>query len=112
LSPQAQLVEVLCPDCGRVEVASFEIRLCVRVAGQEINVPQFGRAFYALRCPGCSAYFTREADARVAQLLIAAGAWTFTWTPPAELRERHPTGPPIVLDDLIDLHFDLEREFA
>jgi len=112
MSPRAQIVLVLCPNCGRAKVASFEIRLCVRMAGQLQGSPKFGRAFYGLRCPGCNHYFTREADASVAEMLIGVGATLFTWSPPAELLEHHADAPPISLDDLIDLHFEMEREFA
>jgi ribosomal protein S27E len=111
MSPKAQILLVLCPNCGREKVASLEIRLCMRIARTGFSSPQFGRAFYALRCPGCNEYFTREADASVAELLIRAGALVFTWEPPAEILE-HSDAPLIVLDDLIDLHFEMEREFA
>lgn len=63
------------------------------------------RSFYTFRCTSCGEHVAKPAPARAVQLLVAGGVTVRTFTPPAiDLAD----GPAIVLDDLIDLHFELE----
>jgi len=108
----SEIIEVRCPNCGRVEIEAQEIRLCVEMSKRAGWQPTSTRAFYGLACPECDEYFTREADAFTAELLMRAHVWIFSWYPSAEFVEPRPEGPPLRLDDLIDLHFELEGMFA
>jgi hypothetical protein len=55
----------------------------------------------------CHRRIQKCADERAIELLIAEGVTPCRWELPAELLEAH-DGPPLNLDDLLDLHLLLE----
>jgi hypothetical protein len=55
----------------------------------------------------CHKRIQKAADDRAIELLIAEGVSPQRWELPAELLETH-DGPPLNLDDLLDLHLLLE----
>ena len=92
-------IEVNCPECGAVECkpGDFELAVC--------SVPS--ASYYALTCPMCHKRIQKAADERAVELLIAEGVTPRRWELPAEMLEAH-DGPPLTLDDLLDLHLLLE----
>lgn len=92
-------IEATCPTCGTVECSPeiFELGVCDHKPA----------SWYAFRCPVCSERIQKPAEERVIELLIAEGVTPHLWNMPAELRETH-DGPPLTLDDLLDLHLALE----
>jgi len=95
-------VRARCPECGDVALAIGDVT--VRTGPGE---PPGGS--YRFRCPGCETMVTRDASARIVELLLSAGAphERFTW--PRELEER-PGGPAWTADDILDLHVLLEQD--
>lgn len=86
-------VRVSCPDCGPVAVARTAMRLIVSASP--------GACRYEFRCPRCAAWVLKPADRTVIVLLTGLVPLVHE-TRPGELTEPH-TGPPLTLDDLIDL---------
>lgn len=96
------IAKVTCPACGELEVDLSTVQVCICQ-----NFPE--RSFFRFDCPLCEQVVTKPASPAARRLLVSEASVAFwQWTP--ELDERH-DGPPITLDDLIDLHFDLE-DFA
>lgn len=93
------MIRATCMSCGDVElgVRGVQVLLCATT----------NEGSYAFRCPQCRAAISKPADARVVDILIAAGVELVVWDMPAELGEVH-EGPPICSDDLIEFHFLLE----
>lgn len=89
-------VRAECPGCGdvKLEVQDLVVRECL-----DDDVP----GAYRFRCPVCEQTVSRDASARIVDLLVFAGAGHEWWRRPAELAER-PTGPVLTPDDLLDLH--------
>jgi hypothetical protein len=52
---------------------------------------------------------TKPADPRIIDLLVSSGVRLSVWQLPAELSEPR-EGPPISYDDLLDFHFELQRD--
>ena len=88
------VVIVTCPICGTQHLTPRDVRL---VGGLH--------PFYAFTCPTCGDRTSRTATPAIVALLATAGI--HPENVPAEALELH-DGPPITLDDLIDLHADLE----
>jgi hypothetical protein len=64
---------------------------------------------YHFICPRCEKIVVKPAaDGRVVTLLQSVGVPTVSWELPAELYETH-EGPPLTIDDLIDLRLLLDR---
>jgi predicted RNA-binding Zn-ribbon protein involved in translation (DUF1610 family) len=94
------IVKATCPTCGDVELApnELELRLCSAPAAST----------YVFTCPKCEKIIAKSAsDGRVVTLLGTVGVPTVHWDLPAELSERR-DGPPLTLDDLIDLRLALD----
>jgi predicted RNA-binding Zn-ribbon protein involved in translation (DUF1610 family) len=98
------IVIATCPRCGDVEVdpADIEVRLH----------PRPGASRFRFICPWCGSYVEKPADdPRLVALLEGAGARIVRVEIPAEAFER-PAGPPLTLDDLLDLMLLLDRDDA
>lgn len=63
---------------------------------------------YWFACPKCGTHDEHRTSRLLAQEMIGDGIPVTAWTWPAELDEPH-AGPPITLDDLIDLMVELEQ---
>ena len=89
-------VRAQCPVCGDVKlhIHDLTIRVCADEAMPSV---------YRFRCPICDETVSRDASARIVDLLVSAGALHELWQWPAELAER-PGGPTLTPDDLLDLH--------
>jgi predicted RNA-binding Zn-ribbon protein involved in translation (DUF1610 family) len=89
-------VRAQCPACGdvKLQIHDLIVRECLDedVTGE-----------YRFRCPVCGRTVSRDASARIVDLLVSAGAEHELWRWPAELAER-PSGPALTPDDLLDLH--------
>ena len=95
-------VRARCPECGDVTLGIDDVT--VRTGPDELR-----DGCYRFSCPVCLGTVTRDATARIVDLLLSAGAphERFSW--PRELDER-PGGPPLTADDLIDLHVLLAQD--
>lgn len=93
-------IKATCPRCGEVELTPDDIQLRVCTYSPA--------SFYLFQCPVCHEVVQKAADDRVVQLLISGGVSATVWELPGELRERR-DGPPLTLDDLLDLHLLLEQ---
>ena len=94
------IVRATCPTCGDVELkpADLELRIC--------STPAF--SIYVFSCTTCDTLVAKPAaDHRIVTLLSSVGVPMVRWDLPAELEETH-EGPPLSLDDLIDLRLALE----
>ncbi len=102
-----------CPDCGDVELAPED--MLIEVSHDADDLVGQGSC-YRFVCPDCAVTVRKPADDRIVQLLITGGV-------PLEVTDdqdvdgvgpRHPEtavdGPPLTLDDLLDLHLLLEDE--
>lgn len=95
------IVKATCPRCGDVELAPLELGLYV--------CSTLDASSYHFTCPGCDEIVVKSAaDHRIVTLLSSVGVPVTQWDLPAELDEVH-AGPPLTLDDLIDLHALLAR---
>ena len=95
------VVKATCATCGEVELAPDQLQLRV------CSTPE--ASVYHFTCPTCCTIVVKSAsDGRIVTLLTSVGVPTTMWDLPAELDEVH-DGPPLTIDDLIDLHFALER---
>lgn len=99
-------IRVSCPECGTVELTAGDIQLTVvRTAAQTV-APD---SRYAFECPTCTQVVEKPADERVAELLATGGVPTAVVST-AVHPERHPGGPPLDMDDLLDLAILLRDE--
>jgi predicted RNA-binding Zn-ribbon protein involved in translation (DUF1610 family) len=97
-----QVVKTTCPDCGELALLPGDIT----VTEHKMNPDE---STYAFTCPKCKAAITKPApDAILALLTVAKGVRWNVIQMPAELDEPH-SGPPLTLDDLIDLMKELEQ---
>ncbi|MGH9154721.1 MAG: hypothetical protein ACRD1K_02450 [Acidimicrobiales bacterium] len=98
-TPSDTLIRATCDTCGDVElrVSDVQVLLCATT----------NEGSYTFRCTSCRFAVAKPADARVVDVLIAAGVELVVWDMPAELDEIH-DGPPISYDDLMEFHFVLE----
>lgn len=94
-------VRATCADCGDIEVGSAEVK--VRVCVDD------NRGSYVLRCPRCTMAVAKLAEARIVQVLVAAGSTLTMWHLPGELTEAH-VGPPLTHDELLAFHQLLETD--
>jgi hypothetical protein len=93
-------IRATCPGCGDVRLRAGE--LTVRVCADN------GTGSYCFRCPACGRRVSRNASARIVELLASSGVRLERWSHPAELREGR-SGPPFTPDDLLDFHQLLQR---
>jgi len=94
-------VRASCPGCGSIEIAASEIT--VRCCDQS------GHDSYRLRCPMCSMWMVKDANAEVVIALLGAGSPIERWRLPLEMNERPKGAAVIGDDDLIDFHEALAR---
>jgi len=94
-------IEATCPTCGTVErrAEDFELSVCSHSPS----------SWYAFLCPECERRVQKPASEKAIELLISEGVAPRYFTIPAEVLETH-DGPPLTVDDLIELHELLERE--
>lgn len=104
-------IRATCPSCGEVELRPTDLVLH-RVLDADGDVGP--GTCYRFSCPECATVVDKPADERVADLLVSGGVPTEDR--PSEPRRRsrpvHPElpadGPPLTVDDLLDLHLALE----
>lgn len=100
-----------CPSCGQVGMSAEAISLQIASDGE--------RGQYAFTCPDCSTDVAYPANSKVVAVLLAAGASAHAAPEeeaaaarpslPAEDRNPCPDAPAFTLDDVIDLHFLLQK---
>ena len=95
-------VRTICPRCGEVEMRADAISLHFDWDKDE--------GTYSFVCPVCEDLVEKPADGKIARLLRGAGAEIEEIPLPAELPESRPTGPPLEIDDVVDLHNSLKDE--
>lgn len=105
-----------CPVCGEVELDPTDIVLH-RVLDRDGELA--AGSCYRFSCPECALYVEKPADAKIAALLTTGGV-PVEDVPDQAAAARgrtvgatgHPEapdpGPPLTLDDLLDLHLELE----
>lgn len=94
-------IRASCPACGDVELTSKQ--LTVQVCSND------SRGSYAFRCPRCRLAVSKPAEPQIVHLLVSSGVRLSYWTLPAELDEPK-IGAPINHDDLLEFHFELQRD--
>lgn len=101
-------VKATCNDCGDVSLTVNEVVVRV-LTGHEME--EEGHQ-YRFKCPKCQKINLKQTSFYIVSMLVSAGAKKEVWDLPLELIE-HPqedSAPPITLDDVIDLHMELENE--
>jgi endogenous inhibitor of DNA gyrase (YacG/DUF329 family) len=98
-----QTVKASCPECKKdVVLLPGDITVTLHKANLDLST-------FSFTCPKCDQVVTREAPEGVRNVLaLASGVRWNVIQPPAELEESH-DGPPLTLDDLIDLMMELEK---
>lgn len=93
-------IEATCQTCGTVErrPEDFELAICSHEPA----------SWYAFECPKCGERVQKPASEKAVELLIAEGVKPHFWSMPAEMLEVR-EGPPLTIDDLIELHELLDR---
>ncbi len=94
-------IRASCPTCGDVELTTRDVQVRVCSTNNE--------GAYLFCCPDCRMAVTKAADPRIVDLLVSSGVRLSVWQLPAELNEPR-AGPAISYDDLLEFHFELERE--
>jgi hypothetical protein len=98
-----QTVKAPCPECEKdVVLLPGDITVTLHKANPDLST-------FSFTCPKCGKQATKPAPEGVRNLLgLASGVRWNVIQPPAELEESH-DGPPLTLDDLIDLMMELEK---
>lgn len=100
-------IRATCPSCGEVELSPEDVVLrLVRSAEGAIATG----SNYRFCCPDCAQQVTKPADERVADLLRTGGVAIEDHASGDRYPEQRPDGPPLTLDDLLDLHLLLEDD--
>ena len=98
-------VKATCPNCGDIatDIEKFVLRLPEGILE--------GTGEYRFTCPKCEKIVLKTASSIIVKLLSTAGAHVEFYSFPLEVMERplEGKGNIISLDDIIDLHFDLEK---
>lgn len=109
-------IRTTCPRCGEVELRPDELEL--RIVGSAEDDVREGST-YLFDCPTCADEIVKPADSRIAQLLTTGGVpvvcsaddEVLATAPTALPHPEHaPDGPPLTLDDLLDLHELLQSD--
>jgi hypothetical protein len=95
------VVWVSCVDCGDVRVAGERTMLLRDVSSGEVTL--------AFRCTRCATRDVAAVPPDQLDRLVERGFTITDWSPPRELCEPRPVGPPFTLDDLLDAHELLSR---
>jgi hypothetical protein len=98
-----QQVKVNCPECREDHhIRPEDVSVTEHRANSDMST-------YSFTCPECKNNITKPAQGAVIALLATAkGVRWNVIRMPAELDEPH-SGPPLTLDDLIDLMMELEE---
>lgn len=96
------VIRATCGECGDIEMTPADVWVRVRKPGRQ--------ATYSFRCPLCGGVETKDASSHVVHLLTASGVRVWEVSPPKELVERRPVGPPFCHSDLIAFTELLERD--
>lgn len=94
-------IRASCPTCGDVELTTSDVRVLLCADTNEGS--------YAFQCPSCRVAVSKPAEPRVVDVLVASGVKLTVWQLPTELNESH-AGAPISYDDLLQFHFELQRD--
>jgi hypothetical protein len=94
------LVQADCPTCGEVIAQASEL-VCGVSEAEETALCEFP-------CPGCERALLLPLDPTEVATLVLLGARTAR-SLPFELLEAH-SGPAVSWDEVLDLHFELERQ--
>jgi len=94
-------IRASCPTCGDVELTTRDVTVQVCSTNNQGS--------YSFRCPDCRMAVSKPAESRIVDLLVSSGVRLSVWHMPAELDEVR-GGPPIDYDDLLEFHFELQRE--
>lgn len=92
-------VQAHCWACGLVRMPSTAIDL--RVCGNQRALSTYG-----FDCPSCRQRIETPACEHAIAALYSVGVRATVWHVPAEALEAH-DGPPLSVDDLLDLHEQL-----
>jgi hypothetical protein len=94
-------IQVVCHDCGPVELAAadVQVRVCV-----EDNTGS-----YNFECPSCRRIVVRSAEPRIVDMLASDGVKVTIWQLPHEVFEVH-EGPNITEGDIEAFHKLLETD--
>lgn len=93
----AGTIATTCPCCGDLTLTPAQVTLLPATPGQDTR--------YAFTCPLCRERYVRPLPQMFAARMRSIGVREERI--PAEALEAH-NGPPLTLDDLITLHYDLE----
>jgi hypothetical protein len=94
-------IRASCPTCGDVELTTRDVTVQVCSTNNQGS--------YSFRCQDCRMAVSKPAEARIVDLLVSSGVRLSVWHMPAELDEQR-SGPPIDYDDILEFHFELQRE--
>ena len=94
-------IRASCPTCGDVELTTQDVRVLVCSTTNEGS--------YAFRCPACRMQVSKPAEGRIVDVLVSSGVRLSVWQLPAEMEEQH-SGAAISYDDLLEFHYELQRE--
>jgi predicted RNA-binding Zn-ribbon protein involved in translation (DUF1610 family) len=94
-------IKATCPCCGEVDLTADDIMLKIG-ADTETNS-------YSFSCPDCGDHVQKPADRRIVRLLLSGGVVPVPVHIPAEVLEAK-DGPPLTYDDLLDFHYQLQRD--
>lgn len=94
-------IRASCPSCGDVELTTADVRVLICSTNNQGS--------YTFRCPACRLAVAKPAEARVVEVLVSSGVRLSVWELPAELEESH-SGSAISYDDILEFHFELQRE--
>lgn len=92
-------IKATCPTCGEIDLTARDIALRIAASDHEASA-------YSFECPICVCRIWKPADERIIQLLLSGGVKAVFAEPIPDIT----THPPFTYDDLLDFHFELERE--
>lgn len=98
------IIRATCVICGDVELTQDDVTLTV-------VYPVSERSTYSFTCPACGEETSKAATDEVVALLMSGGVHVQQVIIPAEALEPH-TGPPLTMDDLLDLMLDTSSQDA
>lgn len=100
-------VKATCQKCGDITLTIDDVVVRTLVGHERDDQGHQ----YRFRCPTCHEINLKETSYYVISTLIAAGVKQERWDLPLEIMERpEDEHPPISLDDIIDLHMELEND--
>ncbi|MGH2808861.1 MAG: hypothetical protein ACRDKT_16470 [Actinomycetota bacterium] len=94
-------VQGRCPTCGPLTLLPGDVTCSVPDGPEGAGLAEF-------HCPVCDGPVFYRVTAQDAKVLLLLGGRKATGSVPLELTEEK-SGPPVSLDDLVDLHLELER---